>query len=310
MAFNELTNKYEGYIYCITNQINGKRYIGQTRTTIEHRWGQHKADSKTSNYALYQAIKKYGINNFIIEEVEKIEADTMDEIILMLNELEVYYIDKYETIISGNKGYNMTIGGNSTLDRSKKTIDMYDMNGNFLKSFDSLLSASIYMSTSPTWINQCCQGNHCIYTVHGYVFRYNGDDFNKYPIYGTHRKMCYKFDLSGNLISTYISKAEAAKENDLNAKSIDTCIRRRTSLNGNYYALTSKIDLDEYKPAYRKDKKIGMYDKDTCELLKVFPKLSYVREFLGKDYAIDSCIIRTCKDFSKSAYGYRWQYIN
>ena len=32
-----------GYIYIITNDINNKVYIGQTISTIEHRWGEHKA---------------------------------------------------------------------------------------------------------------------------------------------------------------------------------------------------------------------------------------------------------------------------
>lgn len=30
-----------GYIYKITNHINGKVYIGQTRNLIEYRWQHH-----------------------------------------------------------------------------------------------------------------------------------------------------------------------------------------------------------------------------------------------------------------------------
>ena len=310
MAFNEKTNKYEGYIYCITNQVNGKKYIGQTSTTIEHRWSNHKSDAKTYDYALYRAMKKYGIENFIISQIEKIESEDFNKLKCILNDLEIKYIKEYETIISDNKGYNMTIGGNNSSERNKSPVDMYDINGNLIKSFNSTLDAALYLSCGATWIQNCCQGKNYIYTVHGYVFRYKGDSFDKYSINGTHKKACYKFDMNGNLIEVYGSKIEAAKQNNLNIRSLESSMRRRKSLNGNYYSLTNEIDLNEYKPSLSKDKKIGMYDKDTGELLKVFPKLSYVKEFLGKDYEVDSCIVRTCKDFSKSAYGYRWQYIN
>jgi len=41
-----------GVIYKITNTVNGKVYIGQTVSTISHRWNQHKClssdPSKTS----------------------------------------------------------------------------------------------------------------------------------------------------------------------------------------------------------------------------------------------------------------------
>ena len=35
-----------GYIYKITNNINNKVYIGQTKNSVNRRWTEHKRDSK------------------------------------------------------------------------------------------------------------------------------------------------------------------------------------------------------------------------------------------------------------------------
>lgn len=48
-------------IYKITNNINGKIYIGQTKTSIERRFISHKSAARRGiNYILYKAIRKYG----------------------------------------------------------------------------------------------------------------------------------------------------------------------------------------------------------------------------------------------------------
>ena len=50
------------YIYCITNIINGKKYIGKTADTVENRFKQHVRDSKkvrSEKRPLYSAMNKY-----------------------------------------------------------------------------------------------------------------------------------------------------------------------------------------------------------------------------------------------------------
>lgn len=98
-----------GYIYKITNILNGRSYIGQTVNTIEQRFIEHKSHYRTnvtnSNRPLYNAFNKYGINNFIIEEIENIPNN-------LLNERERYWIQYYNTY---NKGYNATLGGDTTI---------------------------------------------------------------------------------------------------------------------------------------------------------------------------------------------------
>jgi group I intron endonuclease len=63
------------YLYRITNQINGKIYIGQSVNT-KKRWQAHKNQAKAigtgktySNQAISRAIAKYGSENFIFEVI-------------------------------------------------------------------------------------------------------------------------------------------------------------------------------------------------------------------------------------------------
>ena len=59
------------YIYKITNNINGKVYIGETTRTVQIRWNQHKTRARNTQFTeyLYNAMRKYGIENFSAEEV-------------------------------------------------------------------------------------------------------------------------------------------------------------------------------------------------------------------------------------------------
>lgn len=92
-------------IYKITNKINGKIYIGQSKN-IQQRWLDHKhyADERRGNSIIHKAIRKYGIDNFSFDV--EIECDASE-----LNDLEKYYIELYNTIIP--YGYNMTAGGDA-----------------------------------------------------------------------------------------------------------------------------------------------------------------------------------------------------
>lgn len=94
-------------IYKVTNKVNGKVYIGQTIRTLEQRKWQHLDAAKNGcKTHFYNAIRKYGEENFVFEIID--EASSVSE----LNELERYYIAKFDTI---KNGYNMVDGGNNNV---------------------------------------------------------------------------------------------------------------------------------------------------------------------------------------------------
>jgi len=103
-------------IYKITNMINNKCYIGQS-VNIKQRWKNHKTVNPKDheyNYPLYQAFRKYGINNFNFEVIEECSIDE-------LNNKEEYWIKYYN---SYNNGYNQTLGGNQPTHYNKITPDI------------------------------------------------------------------------------------------------------------------------------------------------------------------------------------------
>lgn len=90
-------------IYKITNLINGKIYIGQSKDPIR-RWKEHKWDSFNpnciDNSLLHLAIKKYGEENFELTIIGWFDD---------YNEKEKYYIQEFNSLAPN--GYNIALGG-------------------------------------------------------------------------------------------------------------------------------------------------------------------------------------------------------
>lgn len=110
------------YIYKISNVINNKMYIGQSKYNIDKRFKRHVDDAMKFriNTHLAKAIRKYGKENFIIELIDSCE--TQDE----LNKKEHYWIHYYNTLING---YNETdsierCGGNTYAGRTIEEMNI------------------------------------------------------------------------------------------------------------------------------------------------------------------------------------------
>ena len=93
-------------IYQITNKTNKKKYIGQSQD-IHQRWYHHRYDLNNNNHEnpyLQQSWNKHGEDNFTFEIITECKPNE-------LNDLEEYYINKYNTFTNRDNGYNLQSGG-------------------------------------------------------------------------------------------------------------------------------------------------------------------------------------------------------
>ena len=109
------------WIYKITNIQNNKVYIGQTIRPINDRFHRHINDAMNNTLDTHfaRAIRKYGKDSFIIEEIDK--ATSQNE----LNEKEQYWIRYYDSV---KNGYNETdaiskCGGNTYLSKTAEEME-------------------------------------------------------------------------------------------------------------------------------------------------------------------------------------------
>lgn len=90
-------------VYQITNIVTNQKYVGWTKKTSEERFKVHKQCAKRGDKSyLYNSLRKYGEDNFIIEELERGDDD-----VYMLTEREPYHISK----LTKEERLNITDGG-------------------------------------------------------------------------------------------------------------------------------------------------------------------------------------------------------
>ena len=173
-----------GYIYLITNQINNKKYVGKTTKSIKERWEEHLKDSKKEKCEirpLYRAIRKYGIENFTIEEIEKCN-------IISLSEKEQYWIKYYNTY---EDGYNATLGGD----------------GSILLDYDEIIK--VYLTThnasEVARVLGCCKDSVYKILKANDIPIYSAGDVTKIKT----SKRVAQYDKNGNFIKEYPSYSDA-----------------------------------------------------------------------------------------------------
>ena len=189
----------KGIIYIYTSP-SGKQYVGQTIDEEGRKW-DHKNQTIKIKSKFANAIKKYGLDNFKYEILFKCNSKSKARLKIILNNMEKYFIKKYNTY---EFGYNCTKGGDGNLGRicseetkikisiankgkkrsiesklkmsisqigkSCKSVLQFSKDGIFIKEYNSIKDANNELNISSGSISRCCLGK--AKTVAGYIWKY------------------------------------------------------------------------------------------------------------------------------------------
>ena len=200
-----------GEIYKATNNITGEIYIGATTKSMDQRKLDHiqKANNDLGSY-FQKAIGTYGPEAFIWEQIDT--ANNNNE----LADKETQYILLYK---SQENIYNLDNGGGF-----KKIVYCYDVDCNYIQSYNCLTEIKFDKRRIS---NACLTG-----TAYGNMF-WSYKLFEKFiPRLDNRKKKVLQFDISGNLLNTFISVVDASKITGLSKTCIARCCRGEREKSG------------------------------------------------------------------------------
>lgn len=278
-----------GFIYKVTNRVNGKVYVGQTVHTIEWRWNTHLNSAYNDrmgdyNVLFHRAIRKHGIDAFEVSEVEKCDSS-------VLNEREKYWIKEYNSFSSQN-GYNSTLGGDGAVKYKDEDILKYWNLG--------------YGSSDISRFLGCTRGTARVRLLamgkSAEEIRLRGN----LAISEANQRRVYQYDKNGNFLKTFYSVKQAGDETKCCTTNIASAACGNIRSAGGYlwsYEKSKKIKpLSLKKTGYTI---IGKYDSNE-NLIEIYLSLTAAQKNTGISRKKLSMVAETGESYK----GFYWRYIN
>lgn len=260
-------------IYKFQNTITNEVYIGQS-VELEARYIRHRRDWIHGTTDFYQAIQQYGWNNFSYEVIEQCDSS-------QLNEREQYWIEYYD---SYHNGYNMNRGGSRPNSINHNLI--YDL-------FDTGYTPKEIAEKMSIGISTVYQSLNC------YSPYLEQRPLNQYTI--------YQYDLQGLYLSEWSSCKEAGRVLNIDPAAIGKVLSgQRNSAGGFMWSKEKSITI---KPVQKTSipKIIYQYDLNN-NFIKSFNSIAEAADEVHGDR---SAIRRAaCQGLKRSAYGFRWSFVN
>lgn len=276
-------------VYKATSQTTNKVYIGITTNTLEYRMAQHKrAAEEGKQYHFYEAIRKYGFDDFIFEIVENNINDYE-----YLKEREIYWIKHYN---SYENGYNSTRGGEGALIRDDQLILKLFNEGKEVKEICQITGYN--RST----IYQAFKNLHLT------------EENNKRKHLKTQQRCSMpvlQYDLNGKFIKEWPS---ATSLNEKYSQSAISSVCRQEQFTAYGYVWKYKHDersINEWLERLKTKRSGGRPKKpilqldDNFKVIQEYESASAAAKAIGKT---DKSNICAAARNHKKAYGYYWQY--
>lgn len=268
-------------------------YIGKTKYDIETRYKQHlhKANEDKIQYPLYKAMRKYGTENFIIEEIEKIDDEKI------LSEREKYWINYFDTFIKNGKGYNCTLGGegNNLID-NQEVFDLWDQGL-------SITQIANKIGNDRSSIRKVLKGYN----------NYNKEESERRGdiIQGKKRyRSIIQYDLKGNYINTYCNMMEAQRQTGISSKLIWEGVNLKRKVVKEYqWRFADDLDnlvtdLSGIK-IIKQNQPVKQIDTNTNKVINIYKSAA---EASRKTNINSGMIRKVCQHKGYIAGGYKWEY--
>ena len=261
-------------VYLTTNKINNKIYVGVHKTDNPDIFdgylgcgiNRFKKSSivQKSNY-FHNAVYKYGFDSFtrVTLKIFDSEQDALD--------FESLIVDK--DFINRDDTYNMTEGGGLPPNLSKD-IYQYDLNGNFVKAWQSLTEVGNLYKVSPSTIGSAAK-NKTSSLNHFWSFeKLIKLDLSLYKAYTPNQEV-FVYDLSGKLIQHFVSMGTCCKGLGINLSHLQRALNLGYQIKNKYFSLI-RYEKFPIKSKVKKDSsQINQYDIDG----------NYIQSFISKSDA-------------------------
>lgn len=252
-------NNYKTIVYLTVNTVNKNIYIGIHDTEDPYKFDGYignginifrPSSNAHPNCPFHYAVKKYGFDAFIRSTIKICE--TREE----ARKIEAFLVD--EEFIARKDTYNITLGGGDPPIHEKR-VYQYDLEGNYLNEYISILSAEKTVGISSGI------GSAVKYKTISGGYLWSFEQVNKLNISDykivVQTKPVYAYDKHGNFVKEYKTISDFCRENKVSLHPVQMAIASKTKSRG-YYLSTEKVDKFVKEKVVKDQSEVHQYALD------------------------------------------------